>query len=81
MHRSTSAEAALTFDDEYFDWVYIDGDHSYEAVLADLRAFAQGESGGSRHRGRLRPVRVGGSQECRPERSTSTSPTADASSK
>ncbi|MGZ4689502.1 MAG: class I SAM-dependent methyltransferase [Acidimicrobiia bacterium] len=39
MHRATSADAALTFDDEYFDWVYIDGDHSYEAVLADLRAF------------------------------------------
>ena len=39
MHRTTSAAAALEFSDEYFDWVYIDGDHSYEGVLADLRAF------------------------------------------
>jgi len=39
MHRSLSADAALEFEDDYFDWIYIDGDHSYEGVLADLRAF------------------------------------------
>lgn len=39
MHRALSAEAAAEFEDECFDWIYIDGDHSYEGVLADLRAF------------------------------------------
>ncbi|MDP7030535.1 MAG: class I SAM-dependent methyltransferase [Phycisphaerales bacterium] len=40
IHRSPSVEAAAEFDDDYFDWVYIDGDHSYEAVLADLECYA-----------------------------------------
>jgi hypothetical protein len=39
MHRSWSADAATEFEDEYFDWIYIDGDHSYEGVIGDLRAF------------------------------------------
>jgi SAM-dependent methyltransferase len=37
--RSRSVEAAATFDDETLDWVYIDGDHTYEAVKADLEAY------------------------------------------
>jgi hypothetical protein len=37
--RSDSAKAAEMFEDDYFDWVYIDADHSYECVLKDLRAY------------------------------------------
>ena len=39
LHRATSAAAAATFDDAHFDWVYIDGDHSYDQVLHDLCAW------------------------------------------
>ncbi len=40
IHRSPSVNAASEFEDSSFDWVYIDGDHSYEAVLADLESYA-----------------------------------------
>ena len=36
---ASSLQAAECFADGYFDLVYIDGDHRYEAVLADLRAW------------------------------------------
>jgi Methyltransferase domain len=39
IHRTTSLVAAKEFPDGYFDWVYIDGDHSFDAVLADLNAW------------------------------------------
>jgi hypothetical protein len=39
IHRSKSADAAARFSDEYFDWIYIDGDHSADAVLNDLEAW------------------------------------------
>ena len=39
VHRSTSIEAATRFAERYFDWVYIDGDHSYDAVLSDLNVW------------------------------------------
>jgi hypothetical protein len=39
VHRASSIEAARNFPDGHFDWIYLDGDHSYEAVLADLRAW------------------------------------------
>jgi hypothetical protein len=39
VHRSTSVEASRRFPTAYFDWVYVDGDHLYEAVRADLELF------------------------------------------
>lgn len=40
IHRQPSETAALAFADGTFDWVYIDADHSYEAVRADLLGWA-----------------------------------------
>jgi hypothetical protein len=37
IHRMFSADALKTFPDEYFDWVYIDGNHLYEFVKEDLQ--------------------------------------------
>jgi len=39
MKRSFSVEAAATFPDSHFDWIYIDALHTYDAVLEDLRAW------------------------------------------
>jgi hypothetical protein len=39
VHRDTSLEAAKRFTERYFDWVYIDGDHSCGAVLSDLNTW------------------------------------------
>ncbi len=47
LHRSTSQQAASSLEDESLDWVYIDANHLYEFVRADLHAF-------------LPKVRVGG---------------------
>ena len=40
IHRTGSGEASRLFPDEYFDWVYIDGNHQFEWVQSDLEAFA-----------------------------------------
>jgi hypothetical protein len=40
VHRATSAEAAGQIADGALDFVYIDGDHTYEFVKADLHAWA-----------------------------------------
>jgi SAM-dependent methyltransferase len=39
VQRSRSLDAAASFADGSLDWVYIDGDHTYEAVKADLDAY------------------------------------------
>jgi glycosyltransferase involved in cell wall biosynthesis len=37
--RAESLEAVKQFDDGQLDWVYIDADHSYKAVKADIEAW------------------------------------------
>jgi hypothetical protein len=39
IHRGQSLELVENFPDHYFDWVYIDGDHSYQSALDDLIAW------------------------------------------
>jgi len=40
IHREFSNAVFSSFEDEYFDWVYVDGNHNYEFVLQDLRNYA-----------------------------------------
>jgi len=39
VHRALSVKIADSFPDEYFDFIHIDGNHTYSACLADLHAF------------------------------------------
>lgn len=39
LHRGLSVVVAEEIEDGSLDWVYIDGDHSYGAVVADLEAW------------------------------------------
>jgi hypothetical protein len=39
IHRGLSTEMADRFPDVYFDWVYIDTDHSYETTLSELKTY------------------------------------------
>ena len=38
-HNLDSAEAARLYEDEYFDYVYLDGDHTFNGVWEDLVAW------------------------------------------
>ena len=40
INQVNSVEAGNLFNDEYFDWIYIDTDHTYETTKAELNAFA-----------------------------------------
>jgi len=40
VHRSFSPAAAEDFPDNHFDWIFIDGLHTRDGVLADLRGWA-----------------------------------------
>lgn len=47
IHRESSASVLDTFADASLDWIYVDGDHLYAAVVADLElAFAKVKPGG-----------------------------------
>jgi hypothetical protein len=37
--QAYSLQVSITFSDEHFDWVYLDGDHTLQACRADLRAW------------------------------------------
>lgn len=39
VHRTYSSAVAGEFEDGYFDWIYIDGDHRYEFVIQDLQLY------------------------------------------
>lgn len=39
IHRATSAAALAELPDGSLDWVYIDGDHEYEAVRSDIAGY------------------------------------------
>ena len=50
VHREFSNDSGLALTAEHLDWVYIDGDHTYEFVKRDLELFfGKLKPGGQRH--------------------------------
>jgi hypothetical protein len=41
IRKGFSVDILASYDDDYFDWVYIDGNHLYDFVAADLRIAAK----------------------------------------
>ena len=41
IHHGTSIEIGSKFPDEYFDWVYLDTDHSYETTKQELHLYSR----------------------------------------
>lgn len=39
VHRNFSDEIVDDFEDSYFDWIYVDGNHLYEFVKQDLELY------------------------------------------
>jgi hypothetical protein len=39
-HLGFTKDALTKFEDEYFDWIYVDADHSYEGTLRDAKLSA-----------------------------------------
>jgi len=39
IHRDFSSSVSHEFEDSYFDWVYLDGNHLYEFVREDLEVY------------------------------------------
>lgn len=40
INKGLSVQVASQFQDRYFDWIYIDTDHSYEATKQELEAYS-----------------------------------------
>ena len=40
LYRGYSTEVSFQFEDEAYDWVYIDAAHDYEGVMADIIAYS-----------------------------------------
>lgn len=39
INRGSSIQVFRTFEDNYFDWIYLDTDHSYEVTYQELEAY------------------------------------------